>query len=449
MRRPRPFLPRIPLLLALLLGPGLAGSASLRALDGELDPDWSGDGLLSYFLSFAPRAWAVPESQTPHFTGRQLSDDSELIMIHDTGSGGGSWYACGGGISLLDHFEILETLIDSSGRVLLAGSMTVFGTETVERAFVARFTSAESCNFDSNFSGAGWEYFDDAPFCDIEDCRLIDIDESRDATTRYVALLESVQNSLLSDYYMVGLTASGDPDPNFGNGGFWRLQAVNFGVSAGGGAELVVDAANRIYVLHSYFDSDASFDMDTGLTRFLSNGHLDVSFQSAGTCFAAVADADDTVPRALAIGSDGRLAFGIFNEIGNEGTLIGLHPSTSQLLNMTQSPLEPRALAFDGLGRLLYAYDFPSGDGMGVNRFLALFDQGFWSGDPAFDSLYLDIDEGTTHGEFPVDIETPAGRPMVLVDSDRDGGGRQPFLVRLQNDLIFADGFEWGSAKFW
>jgi hypothetical protein len=99
-------------------------------------------------------------------------------------------------------------------------------------------------------------------------------------------------------------------------------------VSVGGGAELEVDAANRIYVLHSYFDPDASFDMDTGLTRFLSNGHLDVSFQSSGTYFAAVADLDDTVPRAL-------------------------------------------------------------------------------------------------------------------------GGGRQPFLVRLQNDLVFADGFEWGSAKFW
>ena len=35
------------------------------------------------------------------------------------------------------------------------------------------------------------------------------------------------------------------------------------------------------------------------------------------------------------------------------------------------------------------------------------------------------------------------------MDIDQVGGGNRATLVRLENRLIFADGFEWGSPKFW
>ena len=41
------------------------------------------------------------------------------------------------------------------------------------------------------------------------------------------------------------------------------------------------------------------------------------------------------------------------------------------------------------------------------------------------------------------------GQPMILVDADQAVAGSQAYLVRLENSLIFADGFEWGSTKFW
>ena len=38
---------------------------------------------------------------------------------------------------------------------------------------------------------------------------------------------------------------------------------------------------------------------------------------------------------------------------------------------------------------------------------------------------------------------------MILVDVDQVGGGNRAVLVRLENSLVFADGFEWGSTRFW
>ncbi|MBP7588774.1 MAG: hypothetical protein KBA72_12550, partial [Thermoanaerobaculia bacterium] len=87
-------------------------------------------------------------------------------------------------------------------------------------------------------------------------------------------------------------------------------------------------------------------------------------------------------------------------------------------------------------------------DGMGVERLLVNFGSGM-SADPAFTPLALDIDDGGNTGERPVDVATPAGRPMILVDVDQVGSGSRATLVRLENSLIFADGFEWGSTRFW
>ena len=58
-------------------------------------------------------------------------------------------------------------------------------------------------------------------------------------------------NALRSDYYLVGLTAAGNLDANFSTDGFSPVTGPGLGLLAGGGAQLVVDRANRIYVLHS------------------------------------------------------------------------------------------------------------------------------------------------------------------------------------------------------
>lgn len=443
----RPFVILISLAVLVPLTPASAG-------DGDLDPTWGGDGISASFGNSVPRASGVAPDQRLYFTGNTtLPDDSEFEWWCDESSGSGQWTGDSKAIPFLDNFDILEVLFDSSDRLLFAGTMTVVGTETVQRAFVARFesfTDGASGTLDTSFSGAGWEYFDDAPYCDTEDCRLIDIEESRDATTRYIALLERVTGVVTADYFLVGLTVAGALDANFGIDGLAYVPAPEFALT-GGGADLVVDSQDRPYVHLSFFDPDASGDLDTVLARFDSDGDLDPTFPGGGLMLIDTGDALDSVSGALAIGSDGRVAIAALRLDGDDSLVRVFDPTFALSAQTTVSPAHVGALAFDGLGRLLYGWDNAVGDGAGLGRLLVQFGVGLDSDDTFGQggSRFFDIDAGGANGETPLDIEFPAGRPLLLVEADQDGGGRQVFLVRLQNDLVFADGFEWGSTKFW
>jgi hypothetical protein len=333
----------------------------------------------------------------------------------------------------------------------VAGTVTVFGTETVERAFVARFTSPEGCELDDAFSGAGWEYFDDAPYCDTEDCRLVDIDETADLTTRYIALLEVVQNSLLSDYYLIGLTESGALDPNFNEGEFVAVTAADSAPIGAGTAELAVGRGNRAYVLYSFYDPDGNFDLDVALNRYLQTGPLDGTFAISGRLLIDSGDFEDTVPRALAFGSDGRLGYGLWSS-DNFSKIRVFDYRIEDSVGDTLDQRDVGALVFDGLGRLLVTSDVHNGDGMEVRRFTPILGTGFLLQDETFGVAgvrFVDIDGGGGNTEIPLDLETPGGQPMILVEADQSVAGKQVFLVRLENALVFADGFEWGSTKFW
>ena len=439
---------------ALLLAAALFTAATLSAGDGDLDPAWGGDGISSSFGNSVPRASGVAPDQQLYFTGNTtLPDDSEFEWYRTDNSGGGQWSGESNAIPFLDNFDILEVLFDSSDRLLFAGTTTVFGTETVQRAFVARFesfTDGESGTLDTAFSGAGWAIFDDAPYCDTEDCRLIDIEESRDATTKYIALLERVTGVVTADYFLVGLTAAGALDTNFGIDGLAYVPAPEFALT-GGGADLVVDSQNRAYVHLSFFDPAASGDLDTVLARFASDGDLDPTFPGGGLLLIDTGDALDSVSGALAIGSDERVGVAALRLDGDNSFVRVFDPTFTLSAQTTVSPAHVGALAFDGLGRLLYGWDSAVGDGAGLGRLLVQFGVGLDSDDTFGQggSRFFDIDAGSANGETPLDIEFPAGRPLLLVEADQAGSGKQTNLVRFENALVFADGFEWGSTKFW
>ncbi len=447
---------RRPSLAAIASTALLAGLSPLLAGDGDLDPSWGGDGISNGFANSLPRSAAVAPDGQVYFTGSTtLPDDSEFEWWRSNNEGNGQWFGCTQGLALLGDFVIHDTAFDGSGRLLYAGSTTVFGSETVERAFVARFESfaeGESCALDSTFSGAGWEYFDDAPYCDTEDCRLIGIEVTADTTTRYIALLESVQNALISKYYLLGLTAAGALDPNFNGGDFLLVTATDGALLGGGAAKLAVDRGNRALVLYSFYDPEGNFDLDVALNRYQQPGVLDGTFATNGRMLIDAADAEDTSARALAIGSDGRLGYAVRSHTNFSKIRVfdrGLSSSVGAFLDLR----DVRAIAFDGLGRVLAASDLSTGDGLEIGRWTPIFggggglepDAGFGVGGVRS----VDIDGGGGNTETPVDLELSGGRPMLLAEADQTAGGKQAFLVRLQNDLIFADGFEWGSTKFW
>ncbi len=456
MRRLHPFSLVRPRFFAVLLVAAFGAVPPAVADDGDLDPTWGGDGISAGFAGALPRASGVAPDQRLYFTGNTtLPDDSEYGWWRTENEGGGQWYGCSDAIPLLDNFDIREVLFDISGRLLFAGTTTVFGTETVERAFVARFESfdgGENCTPDSSFSGAGWEYFDDAPYCDTEDCRLIDIEETGDTTTRYIALLESVQNALLSNYYLIGLTASGALDPNFNDGNFLAVTATDGAAMHGDAAELAVDRGNRPYVLYSFYDPDGNFDLDVALNRYLQTGDsLDGTFATGGRMLIDSADAETTFARALAIGGDGRLGYGLWCDDNFSKVRVfdaAMAVSGGEFLDQRKIG----ALAFDGLGRLLVASDLTSGDGMEIGRYLPQFAPVALDPDADFGVSglrFIDIDGGGANTETPVDLEMPAGQPIILVEADQSASMKQAFLVRLENALVFADGFEWGSTKSW
>lgn len=453
MRRLRPFSPVRPRLFAVLLVAAFAALLPAFADDGDLDPTWGGDGISADFGNSVPRTSAVAPDQQIYLTGQMtLPDLDELEWWLSDPFGAGQWDGCSNFIPFLDNFDLREAFYDSADRPLFAGTVTVFGTETVERAFVARKNAYPDCSLDSSFSGAGWEYFDDAPYCDTEDCRLIDIEETGDPTTRYVALLESVQNALLSKYFLIGLTAAGAPDPNFNGGNFLPVTATDGAAMHGDAAHLAVDRTNRPYVLYSFYDPDGNFDLDVALNRYLQTGAgLDGTFGTGGRQLIDAADAENTFARALAIGGDGRLGYGLWCEDNFSKVRVfdaAMAVSGGEFLDQRKIG----ALAFDGLGRLLVASDLTSGDGMEIGRLIPQFGPVALDPDADFGVAgvrFVDIDGGGANGERPVDIETPGGRPMILVDADQAVSGSQAYLVRLENSLIFADGFEWGSTKFW
>ena len=162
-------------------------------------------------------------------------------------------------------------------------------------------------------------------------------------------------------------------------------------------------------------------------------------------------DALDSVSGALAIGSDDRVAVAALR-LEDASTFVRVFDRTFALsAQTTVTPAGVQALAFDGLGRLLYAWDNASGDGAGLGRLLVQFGSGLVA-DSNFGqggSRFFDIDAGGANGELPLDVETPGGRPLILVAADQASSGKQANLVRFENALIFADGFEWGSTKFW
>ena len=156
MRR-TPLLPHsaLTLVAAFLL---CLAAAPVVATDGVLDPTWGGDGVSDGYPNSRPWAGAVDDRQRYLLTGDiGTLDRTEIETVTNITDGGGIWEGCINGVAFLDNFVLRQAIFDSANRLLLAGVTTVFGTETVERAFIARFTAADPCTFDTTFSGAGWE----------------------------------------------------------------------------------------------------------------------------------------------------------------------------------------------------------------------------------------------------------------------------------------------------
>lgn len=439
-------------LIVLLLG---GASASVRAGDGDLDQSWGFGGIGNGYDGFTALAGTASGAGFMLLTGVLPSDPHELIHAYPDPPGTGGHIRCRsswipGGL----RYEGRAMLEDRDGRLLVAGAVGMGGSITTDRAFVVRFPVNFCTPLDPGFHGQGWQRFDETTFCDTESCRIVGMAEKAGGTTRYVLLLERTVNFLRADYYLVGLDEDGDLDTTFGNLGYRQVTATNFGNTVIAPTSLVVDELDRIYVLHSHSDVDDVLDIDVGLTRFSSGGIRDTTYGSLGTRFLAADDNLNEFSSALAIGPDGRIAASWREQGVNQIGRIAVYSrggGPSGAVEDYYPKSELAALQFDGLGRLLITIDRSDFDGYTLKRLLPMFGVGLLF-DPDFGedgAVYVDVDAGGGDGEVPVALALEAGRICVLVDADHGLGERTAVQVRHHVSLVFADGFEWGSTKFW
>jgi hypothetical protein len=353
-------------------------------------------------------------------------------------------------------------IVDRDGRALFAGAIALFGSETVDRAFVGRSMASASGlpfgAFDDSFASVGWEFFDDTTFCDTESCRFVDIAETVAGSPRYVLLLERTVGGISADYYLVGLEANGDLDTSFGASGYRKVAAGNIGQTIVSAAQLEVDTEGRSYVLHGFIDPDDGGDFDAGLTRFDAGGDLDATWGDAGTYLIDGIDAPPiaAVPGALAIGPAGEIVLGWNRLTPPELGIVRVFESGAAGASTVATGLsasEIRAIAVDGLGRIVVARDTGS-DGFRVDRFFALFPGGV-VGDNSFGTIgsrFVDVEyPGGNGDERVVALVVEGGDYYVFADADGSvaHGEHVVVPVRLVGSLLYADGFESQSTRFW
>lgn len=448
-----------------VVGLSLGLAVAARGADGDLDPTWGVGGIGAPYTNFRVTTATATGARGAAFLGANLADPTDMTAIWGLEPGVGQWEGCCGwefDVPFLERFEARSLIVDREGRALFAGAIGLFPTGTVDRAFVGRTTPTASGSpfgpFDDSFSGSGWAFFDDAAFCDTESCRFVDIAETDSGSPRYVLLLERTVGGISADYYLVGLEANGDLATAFGVGGYRQVAAANLGQTIVSWAQLEVDNAGRSYVLHASLDPENAGDFDAGLSRFDAGGDLDPTWADAGTYFIDGIDSPPIAasPGALAIGPAGQIVLGwnrlTAPELGIVRVFASGEPGASTVATgLAESQI--RAIAVDGLGRIVVARD-TGADGFRVDRFFALFPGGV-VGDNSFGtagSRFVNVDHPGGNGdEDVVALVVHGGDYYVFVDADGSVAEDEHVVVpvRLVGSLLFADGFESQSNRFW
>jgi hypothetical protein len=456
--------------LALGLAAGPAPAAP--QVDGLLDLDFAGDGVVldtGLFDELEIRALAA-DGDLLIAAGRRKSDPPgppATPQFHAhwwslTSSGAPSDQACEGAststfpFSFADSSHLEAALIDSAGRLVVGGALATVGTESQDRALIARFDLGQSgCVIDTSFSTSGWEIFDDDPPCDTDDCVVVDLVEQTAATgavagRRYVALLRAITGGFgASRFFLVGLTESGDPDPTFADDGWQEVTHASLGAPLYGETKLAMDPRGRLYVAVTYSDPTDALDLDVGVLRYAAHGALDTSFWGSGFATISEHGSDPIDMRAfdVAAQADG-LAFVTFGA-GEDNWLWAGRSTTasSDYLGALKSGL----LGVQGNSRVIIVGDSDAIE-PDTSRAVRLdTDQSspsYLAPDPTWG-----VDSVATY-DIDFDIDTPHEVTAALLWNGRlvvggSLGTASTFVLRAENSFVFADGFEAGTMAGW
>jgi len=264
-----------------------------------------------------------------------------------------------------------------------------------------------------------------------------------------------VAEDALSRYFLLAVTPSGEIITSFGNGGWREVNPSGLGLLAPE-ADLEIDARGHINVVVSRWDPEGSFDLDVYFLRYSVSGTLVTTIGDGGLVAIAdpggAGDDEGATARSLSFDANGRIVVGYQGDVGAL-RIVDLDASDSGWM-VPGSMLAPEVVS-QGNGRLLTVGDPPSQDGFRASRWLVP-DTLDLEADDTFDddgTIVLDVDLGAGNGEQIVDAVLWQGRPLYLgfadcqslIPTELTCG----FLVRAENDYIFADGFNSGGRGNW
>ena len=449
-----------PAVAALLV---LSLAAPAGAADGDLDPTFWGDGVMSYSTVYdgnfrVGRVLTAPDERFVVVAARLRNPDPDVLFWQRlTSSAFGTqcnFEPPGGATAVYEVWGIGATF-DGAGRLLVGGTVEYGAGD--RRAAVARFLYP-ACTLDTSFDGDGYATFDLTP--DDEIVAEIDVD----ALGRIYVVGQKGLSDANQDMLVLRLEPDGDLDPTFSGNGWLTLDSL--GLSREDQARSVTVQADGRPVVAGYAEVTTG-NFDFVAVRFTLSGALDPTFSSDGVATVNLGSGvgfDTAYEVAFDFGS-GRLALaGSTDEPGTRRAAVAvLTPSGALDTSFSgdgkvaflfegadQSVLT--AVAFDGLGRLVVsglAYDGVSGP----SDFAAarLLPNGFIDSDFGPNgsvTVAFDLPGSTLH-DLAWAIALPAGRPLVGGNVRHSDGNFRPALVRLQTSLVFADGFDTGTTLGW
>ena len=431
-------------------------AAAACAADGDLDPGFVNGG-----AAFAD--WSAHASRDAHVA----ADGSGNVFVAATASGpsgnrlfatakfrpDGSAHTGFGFLGLrtvefdlvADGFDLLHGAYAlAGGQLMLLGTAEIPGNAYAPA--MARLTAAG--NADAAFGAGGKRVITSSPWA-IEGLDLVATARQRDGKFVFGGWCENCPGARAA--VVLRVDANGDPDPGFGMDG-WASLPVPERTRL---ETITIDPSGRIVL--AGFDGDLAGDPHVPvLARFLADGNADTSF-GIGTGYVRLTNIPNAPPqggwlgRAVAADRDGSLLLSLTIDEDMDAMHAGIvrvrvnGTLDTAFGNAGLRPLDLEngvvidALAVRSDGRVMAAGSINhTGGSLDVLVARLRADGSLDSGFDGNGVVRHAIDTQTDRAHA---IGFSAGRPLIAGIAQR-GDSWDGFAIRLQSDLIFADGFE-------
>ena len=447
-----------------LLLTAICPPAHLGAADGDLDDTFWTDGKMNYSsvydgTFYVGSVLAAPDSRLVVVATRRRNPDPDVLFWQRLGSSSFSTqcnYEPPGGATAVHNVWPATGAFDFAGRLVIAGTVEYGSGNLV--AVVARFLYP-ACTPDPDFDGDGFAAFDLTPSDEI--AAGIDTDSfGRIYVSGAKGLADDNQDMLL-----FRLQEDGDLDPAFSANGWLTFDSL-------GAARQ--DMARRVAVQadgRPVFAGTAEFtegNLDFVAVRMTTAGVADTTFSGDGVARVAFdlgGAYDSAYDVAIDLGSGRvglvgsadapgvrRAAVAVLTAGGVLDTSFSGDGKANFLLEGADHSVLTSA-EWDGLGRLVAAGIVQEGSSnapsdFGIVRLVpgGSFDSAF--GPNGSVTVPFDL-PGSTFTDQAWALALQGGKPVVAGNALHSDAAFRPALVRFETALIFADGFDTGTAHAW